>query len=136
MNRVPRRSGPTSVTVLALVVGAAGIAILWGAGQSFPFYPPPGIIILLAGAFVVGLGRSGWSPGVGALLGLFVVVGFLVEGFVTGDGFSNLVADEGAGRAVGQAVQLIGVVTAVVSGAIAVRVNHRSLAVSDEEYRQ
>jgi hypothetical protein len=47
---------PRPVTVVGLVVGAVGIAILWAAGVEFPIYPPPGI------------------------LGLFVTVGFLVSG--------------------------------------------------------
>ena len=45
----------------------------------FPVYPPPGIIILLAGAGFVALARWPWAPAVGALLGLFVTVGFLIS---------------------------------------------------------
>jgi hypothetical protein len=53
----PLNHQPTSVahkvTIVGLVVGAVGIGILWASGVEFPFYPPPGIIILLAGALFV-----------------------------------------------------------------------------------
>ncbi|MCI0635111.1 MAG: hypothetical protein L0206_14555 [Actinobacteria bacterium] len=47
-----RRSphGARVLTVSGLVVGAVGIAVLWASGIEFPIYPPPGILILLAGA--------------------------------------------------------------------------------------
>jgi hypothetical protein len=53
------------MTVVGLLVGAVGIAILWSAGVPFPFYPPPGIVILAVGALVVVLVRRRWSPIVG-----------------------------------------------------------------------
>jgi hypothetical protein len=51
-----------AATVLGLLVGALGIAILWASGVEFPIYPPPGIVILLAdtlsvGSFAVVVGR-------------------------------------------------------------------------------
>jgi hypothetical protein len=58
MNAQSRLSGPRAATVAGLVVGALGIAILWASGVEFPIYPPPGIIILLAGAIFVGLARG------------------------------------------------------------------------------
>jgi len=76
MNGQRTLSGPRAVTVVGLVVGAVGIAILWAAGVEFPIYPPPGIIILLAGAIFVSLAPWPWAPAVGAFLGLFVTVGF------------------------------------------------------------
>lgn len=80
MNAQSTLSGPRAVTVAGLVVGAVGIAILWAAGVEFPIYPPPGIIILLAGAIFVSLAPWPWAPAVGAFLGLFVTVGFLASG--------------------------------------------------------
>ena len=44
-----------ALTVAGLVVGAAGIAILWASGVEFPVAIPPGLVILLAGAVFVGL---------------------------------------------------------------------------------
>jgi hypothetical protein len=101
------------VIVLGLVVGALGIAILWASGVEFPIYPPPGIVILLAGAVLVGLAPWRWAPGVGAFLGLFVLVGFLISP----TGRSNLLGQAGAGVAIGQAIQVLGVLTALIAGA-------------------
>src|SRR6266516_5110693 len=61
-----RLSGPRAATVAGLVAGALGIGILWASGVEFPFYPPPGMIILVAGALFVGLapmavGAGRWS---------------------------------------------------------------------------
>jgi hypothetical protein len=108
-------------TVAGLLVGAAGIGILWAAGVDFPIYPPPGIVILLAGALFVALGRWRWTPGVGAFLGLFVTVGFLISP----TGRTNLVGEAGTSVAIGQAIQVVGVVTALIAGVIATRANYR-----------
>jgi hypothetical protein len=125
MNRRDAWSGAWLVTIAGLVVGAAGIAILWNAGQDFPFYPPPGIVILVVGAAVVALTAWRWTPAIGAAMGLFVTVGFVVSGLVGGDGFDNLVGDHGTGRALGQLIQQVGVVTALVAGIAATRSNYR-----------
>jgi hypothetical protein len=114
-------SSPRAVTVLGLVVGALGIAILWASGVEFPIYPPPGIVILLAGALFVGLVPWRWAPGVGALLGLFVFVGFLISP----TGLTNLFGQAGTSVAIGQAIQVIGVVTALLAGVITTRANYR-----------
>jgi hypothetical protein len=117
-------SGPRGVTVVGLVVGALGIAVLWASGVQFPIYPPPGMVILLAGALLVGLARWRWAPGVGALLGLFVLVGFLISP----TGLSNLSGQAGTGVAIGQAIQVLGVLGALIAGVITTRANYRSQA--------
>jgi hypothetical protein len=104
-----------SVLLAGLLVGAVGIAILWAAGVEFPVAVPPGLVILIAGAGLVAGVRRRWSDGVGGLLGFFVTVGFLLSG-INGDGFVNLLGRNGADVASGQFVQLVGVVTAAVSG--------------------
>jgi hypothetical protein len=76
-----------------LLLGAAGIAVLWLAGQEFPFDPPPGLLILVAGAIFVAVTPWRWSPTVGAGLGLFVIIGFLVSSFVSETGFDNITGD-------------------------------------------
>jgi|Tabmets5t2r1_1033131.scaffolds.fasta_scaffold07667_4 hypothetical protein len=110
-----------AVTVLGLVVGAVGIAILWASGVEFPIYPPPGIVILLAGAVFVGLAPWRWAPGVGAFLGLFVLVGFLISP----TGLSNLSGEAGTSVAIGQGIQVVGVLTALIAGVVATRANYR-----------
>ena len=56
-----------TLLVLALLTGAAGIAILWAAGVDFPIAVPPGLVILLVGAAIVAGFRSTWADGVGGL---------------------------------------------------------------------
>ncbi|MGW5673400.1 hypothetical protein [Micromonospora sp. NPDC003776] len=109
------RDTPRLFTVLGLVVGAIGIAVMWAAGVEFPVAIPPGIVILLAGALFVGLTRICWAPAVGAFLGLFVAVGWAISP----TGWGNLTGEAGAAVAAGQAVQLIGVLTAVAAGVTA-----------------
>jgi hypothetical protein len=121
MNAKGSSLGPRTATIVGLVVGAFGIAILWASGVEFPFYPPPGIIILVAGAVFVVLIRWPWAPAVGALLGLFVTVGFLISP----TGVNNLTGKAGTGVAIGQGIQLIGVLTALIAGVIATRPKYR-----------
>jgi hypothetical protein len=116
--------GPRAVTVVGLVVGALGIAILWASGVPFPIYPPPGLLILLAGASLVGLTSWRWTPGVGAFLGLFVFVGFLISP----TGLTNLLGRAGTSVAIGQGIQVIGVLTALLAGVIATWTNYRKQA--------
>jgi hypothetical protein len=123
MNAQRAWSEPRTATVGGLVVGAMGIAILWASGVEFPIYPPPGILILLAGAIFVGLATWPWAPGVGAFLGLFVTVGFVVSG-----GLPNLVGRDGTIVAIGTWIQMTGVLTALIAGVIATRTNYRKQA--------
>jgi hypothetical protein len=124
MNAQRTWSGARTATVVGLVVGALGIAVLWASGVEFPIYPPPGIVILLAGAIFVSLATWSWAPGVGAFLGLFVLVGFLISP----TGLSNLFGEAGTSVAVGQGIQVVGVLTALVAGVIATRANYQKPA--------
>jgi hypothetical protein len=121
MNTQRLWSASRAVTVVGLVVGAVGIAILWASGVKFPIYPPPGIVILLAGALFVGLAPWRWVPGVGVFLGLFVFVGFLISP----TGLTNLFGRAGASVAIGQGIQVVGVLTALIAGVIATWTTYR-----------
>ncbi|MGH9245419.1 MAG: hypothetical protein ACRD29_14110 [Acidimicrobiales bacterium] len=112
---------PHGLTVIGLAVGAIGIAILWASGVEFPFYPPPGLVILAVGAAFVALAKWRWAPGVGAFLGLFVIVGFVISSLVSGEAIDNLFGEAGTGPVIGSAIQLIGVTTALIAGVLAVR---------------
>jgi hypothetical protein len=127
-------SGGRVVTVGGLVVGAAGIAVLWASGVEFPVAIPPGLVILLVGALFVGLAPWRWVTGVGAFLGLFVIAGFLLSGgvpnLVGGDGntfsgTSNPIDRDTLGTVIGTWIQMIGVLTALIAGVIATRNNYR-----------
>lgn len=105
-----RMSAWRIVTVGGLVVSAAGIGVLWASGVVFPVYPPPGIVILTAGAVLVALAPWRWVPAVGAALGLFIAAGF-----------ANLSGQAGAGALIGTIIQLVGAIAAVVAGLRALR---------------
>ena len=123
-----------AVTVTGLVAGAAGIAVLWASGVEFPVAIPPGLVILLVGALFVGLAPWRWATGVGAFLGLFVALGFLISG-----GIPNLVGGDGStffgtpnpldrdtlSTVIGTWIQTIGALTALIAGVIATRNNYR-----------
>jgi len=126
--------GGRAVTVAGLVVGAAGIAVLWASGVEFPVAIPPGLVILLLGALFVGLAPWRWVTGVGAFLGLFVIAGFLLSGgipnLVGGDGStfsgtSNPIDRDTLGTVIGTWIQMIGVLTALIAGVIVTRNNYR-----------
>ena len=123
MNAQSTWPGPRAATVAGLAAGAAGIAILWASGVEFPIYPPPGTIILLAGAIFVGLTSWPWAPAAGAVLGLFFSVGFVASG-----GPPNLFGKDGTGVAIGLWIQMAGVLTALAAGLIATRANYRQQA--------
>lgn len=114
-------NGWRTATALGLAVGAAGIGILWSSGRiDFPFYPPPGFLILVAGTLCVALLRAAWTPVIGSVLGVFMVIGFLAS-----DGMDNLAGAAGATVAIGSAVQLTGMLVALVTGAVALRTETR-----------
>ncbi|GAA0947756.1 hypothetical protein [Virgisporangium aurantiacum] len=113
------------LTVLGLVVGALGIGTLWASGVEFPFYPPPGLLILGAGAVFVALATWSWAPAVGAFLGLFVIAGFVLSSVASGAGTGNLTGDAGTGGVIGTVLQLVGVGVALVAGSVAARVEAR-----------
>ena len=106
-----------AATVAGLMVGAIGIGLLWAGGVEFPVAVPPGIVILLTGAVFVALAPWRWVPAVGVVLGLFVTTGFLISP----TGIDNITGQHGAVVAVGQAVQQVGVIGAVIAGALALR---------------
>ncbi|MEU4216260.1 hypothetical protein [Actinoplanes sp. NPDC026623] len=115
-----RRQRLRVATVAGLLVGAAGIGMLWAGGVEFPVAIPPGIVILLVGAAFVALAPWRWAPAIGILLGAFITVGFLVSP----NGIDNLTGQSGAVVAVGQAVQLVGVIGAMVAGVLALRAGY------------
>lgn len=117
--RHARTVSARGLTVLGLVVGALGIGTLWASGVEFPFYPPPGLLILGAGAVFVALAKWSWAPAVGAFLGLFVIAGFVLSSVVSGAGTGNLTGDAGTGGVIGTVLQLVGVGVALVAGSVA-----------------
>ena len=100
------RSTSTSrlATVLGLAVGATGCAILWVAG-AVPFPIPPGMVIMAAGA----------------LLGLLFAGGALISP----TGVANLLGAAGPTAALGQGIEVVGALTALIAGLIATSSGYR-----------
>lgn len=110
-------------TVAGLGIGAIGIGLLWASGMiDFPFYPPPGILILTAGLLFVAFAPWRWAPAVGVALGVSMIVGFFAS-----TGVANLTGALGAMVSVGSAVQMIGVVIAVLAGGLALAQAYRAV---------
>ncbi|SDY99137.1 hypothetical protein SAMN05421504_108161 [Amycolatopsis xylanica] len=104
------------LTMIGLLTGAVGIAMLWASGVVFPFYPPPGILILSAGTIFIALVKWRWAPLIGTALGLFIIIGFLLSP----TGIPNLTGDYGIATSIGTVIQLAGVLVATIAGVAAV----------------
>jgi hypothetical protein len=100
--------------VAALTFGAFGIVLLWVGGVEFPVAIPPGLVILGIGAILAAAVRKRWTAWLGCGLGLFVLGGFLLSG----RGFDIVGGSEGTTAAIGQAIEVLGVLVAAVTGAL------------------
>jgi hypothetical protein len=79
MNQRSPLSPAGKVTVAALLVAAAGFAIQIVSGVDVPTVPP-GLVIMLVAAALVAFGPWRWTPVVGMIVGLFLLVGFFASG--------------------------------------------------------
>ena len=120
MNQRSPLSPAGKVTVAALLVAAAGFAIQIVSGVDVPTVPP-GLVIMLVAAALVAFGPWRWTPVVGVIVGLFLLVGFFASGSV-----GSLLAPDQSGVFVGAWVQFLAVIVAVVAGIVAAAQNYRS----------
>jgi hypothetical protein len=118
MNQRSSLSPAGKVTVAALLVAAAGFAIQIVSGVDVPTVPP-GLVIMLVAAALVAFGPWRWTPVVGVVVGLFLLVGFFASGSV-----ASLLAPDRLGVFVGAWVQFLAVIVTVVAGILAVQ-NYR-----------
>jgi hypothetical protein len=119
--RRPALSGAGKLNVAGMVVAAAGIVVQIASGSELFPTIPPGPIILLAGAALVALGPWRWTPVVGVVVPLFVVVGGIVAAFVSGSFVDQLTDPGRVGVFAGSWLQVLGEVTALVAGIVATR---------------
>jgi hypothetical protein len=113
-----------TLSAAALVVAADGIMIQYVSGVDYPTIPP-GPIILLAAAGVVIFGRGRWSPVVGLVATLFVLIGGAIA-TIAGNGYSETLGDPGElGGFAGAVVQLVGLAIALAAGVIATQGSSR-----------
>jgi hypothetical protein len=108
------------LTVAALLVAALGFAIQIVFGLTVPTIPP-GLVILLVAAALVAFLRQRWAPGLGVVVGVFMLVGFFATGALI-----NLVDPARMGVMAGAWVQFIAVLATTVTGIVAVVQNYRS----------
>ncbi len=120
MNQRNSLSPAGKVTVAALLVAAAGFVIQIVSGVDVPTVPP-GLVIMLVAAALVAFGPWRWTPVVGVIVGLFLLVGFFASGSV-----GSLLAPDQSGVFVGAWVQFLAVIVAVVAGIVAAVQNYRS----------
>ena len=122
MNRRSPLSPAGKATVAALLVAAAGFAIQIASGVDVPAVPP-GLVIMLAAAALVAFGPWRWTPLIGAVVGLFLLVGFFASGAL-----GSLLDPGRLGVLVGAWVQFLAVIVAVAAGIVAAAQNHRGRA--------
>ncbi|HYY45366.1 MAG TPA: hypothetical protein VE975_09310 [Actinomycetota bacterium] len=120
-NQRTRLSTARMLNVAALVVGAAGILMQYFSGVGgFPTIPP-GPIILVVAAAVVALGPWRWTPVVGIIAPLFVLVGGAIATTANWGVGAPLSAPAEVIGFSGALVQFLGVITALVAGIVALK---------------
>lgn len=112
----------SKLTAVGLVAWAAGIVIQILTGvDEYPMIPP-GAVILLAAALLVSLLPWRWAPIVGVSLAILI----LVRAFVTSS-MGNRLSEPGEnGPFIGTSVQMLGLITAVVTRIVATVQNYRT----------
>lgn len=120
MNQQNSLSSSSKLTVAALLIAAVGIVIQIVSGVDFPTIPP-GLVILLTAAGLVAFGPWRWVPVVGAVLGVWLIVGLSLSGEA-----GRLLDPSWFGGFVGLWIQLLAVIVAVVAGIAATIQNYRT----------
>jgi len=120
MNQRSSLPPASKLTVAALLVAAAGFVIQIVSGIDVPTVPP-GLVILLVAAGLVAFGPWRWTPVVGTVLGLWLLIGFSLSGEA-----GRLLDPSQLGGFVGLWVQFLAVIVAVVAGIVATIQNFRT----------
>jgi hypothetical protein len=104
-----------TLTVLALVVAAAGVTLQIMSGAPYPAVPPA-YFILLVPAAVIAVARAWWAPIFAVFGGVFLTIGLFAAGQT-----HRLTGATSMGDALGLWMQTLAAVVAVVSGIAATR---------------
>jgi len=113
-------SKPRQVNIAAMIAAAAAILLIFAAAPSrFPPIPPGPIILAVATALVA-FAPGRWTPVIGVIVPLFILIG----GITTGGLVDNL--NENAGAITGTALLLIALVTAIAAGTRAISRGHQT----------
>ena len=112
----------SKLTAVGLVAWAAGIVIQILTGvDEYPMIPL-NAVILLAAALLVSLPLWRWAPIVGVSLAILILVG----AFVTPSTGNRLSEPGEIGPFIGTSVQMLGLITAVVTRIVATVQNYRT----------
>lgn len=123
MNQATPLSAARKLNLLGLLAAAAGVAILF-ATIDFPVPVPVGTILLLLAAGLVAFGGWRWTVIPAVAVPLFIFVG----GFTAGGLIDRLIDPGQLGAFVGTWVQMLGLITAIAAGIVAVAQMYRPAA--------
>lgn len=122
MNNHPPLSLGRALTVIGLIIAAAGISTLFVTNSVATPPIPIGPILLLGVAGLVALAPWRWTPIAGVVVALFILGGaFIAPGL-----FDRLSNPGQLGGFAGTWVQMLGLIIALVAGAIATRQNYQT----------
>ena len=108
-------SNPARLSVIGLVLTAAGMLLQIAAGSKL--YPSlAGPIVLLVTGGIVALGSWRWTRFVAVVVPLSLGVGAIVAAAMNGQFVEQLINPGGAGIVLGSLLQVIGLIAAVVGG--------------------
>ena len=119
--RLTTASKYTKSTLVGLATGVVGLIIQWIAVPSkFPAFPP-GIVVLVVCGVLVAVGiRWWWTPIFAVLMAIWIIVG----GIIGQELVDNLSSGQ-LGTITGNVVMCLGLVTAAISGILAMIAGHR-----------
>jgi hypothetical protein len=121
MNNLTKLSLAAKLTILGLVLGAAGISTLFLTNSVSAPPIPIGPILLLAAAALIALGPWRWTPIPGVAISLAILVGaFIAYGL-----FDRLSHLDQAGAFTGTWIQMVGLIIALIAGVIATIQNYQ-----------
>jgi hypothetical protein len=115
LNRVRQLSNAARLSVVGLVVTAAGMLLQIAAGSElYPSFAGP--IVLLVSALLVAFLRGRWTAYVAFLVPLVLGLGAIVAAFISGEFFDQLTDVGNAGIFLGSVLHVIGLIAAVAGG--------------------
>jgi hypothetical protein len=120
LNRITRLSNAAKLSVIGLVVTAAGMLLQIAAGSKlYPSFAGP--IVLLAAAVIVAFVPSRWTPYVALLVPLVLGLGAIIAAVISGELIKQLTDIGNVGILLGSLMHMIGLIAAIAGGVGMVR---------------
>jgi hypothetical protein len=121
VNNLTTSSLASKVTILGLLVAAAGISTLFLTNSVAVPPIPIGPILLVLAAVLMAFGPWRWTPAIGVALSLAILVGGIISGIV--DHLSNPAQ---VGGFIGSWLNVLGLITAIIAGTLATVQNYQT----------